>query len=268
MSKAADVKDLADLCQSCRFGTGEARDCSLIVAGRIDALLEKGPCRLERRYKNGVIGILTTGFPDARPQAALVAERGLADLKRQPESFPGSALKRLIPTVDWLERRARNDALDILTRQGDIETPSCGQCRQFSGQGCRLEHVPDASGQLRPNPWWGDRVDADTEPRGLDPACESFELKDLLSVDVLDGLLGPSAVDCPSTAVLLGAVEEIAGDGEDGFLEAIILRRHLLAGEPLDDVAELAQVPTEFLQPILAKAKEKLASRLTENARS
>ncbi len=262
----AALGEIPEICQGCRFGTGDQRDCTLISAKRFDTLFGKGPCHLDRGFKKQVVLFMATNYPDHRPQAALIADKILARLCSDPKVFPGDELQRLPETKIWMARFIRNDVIDVLVRQEELDPPRCRQCRSFSDSGCRLEHIPTPSGKLAPNPWWGDSVQGKSEPRTLTPSCEQFEFKSMIEADPLAELFGPESSALGSTISFIEAIDTLAKRGETEFSEALILRRHLVGQEPLDEIAENSQVPFEFVQDHMNSARVKVLQIMSSQA--
>ncbi|MCB1282675.1 MAG: hypothetical protein KDB18_14225, partial [Salinibacterium sp.] len=226
-------QDPVSICVSCRFGSGLQRNCTLIQGNQLAQLIEEGPCDLTGRLQDTVGRVFARRFPSQSGRREDVAQESLLKLLELGEAFPGDRLVRLRDLDRWLERFARNAVIDHLRKARVITRLRCGACVHFSlrpPNRCTLEFTGEESEGLRPNPWWGPRVQRQTDPKRVDPPCLEFEWKSPASFDIFEheGLNtvveGDRAAEVARSVIL--ALDELASRGDRGLREASTIRRH------------------------------------------
>ncbi len=259
------------VCESCRFGSGPSRDCSLIVAGNLRELLDSGPCQLGRHIRSRVNVILRRNFPLVKEQSDDLYQEAILKLLEGGTSFPGAQIKGLAALRRWLMRFLRNQVVDYLRRQKVITRLRCGACENFSRntpQRCLLEFVTSPGGELIPNPWWGDRVTPSTDPRRLDPRCSEFDWRRPATFDVFDDDVAattPAASRAEEAVrVCLLAIDRLAAASERGVREAAVIAGHYFSKRTVSDLARQSGVSEKTIKRLLASGRVSLLKIMTK----
>ncbi len=259
------------VCQSCRFGSGPQRDCSLIAKGDLSALMEQGPCQMDRYIRSRINLILRRNFPLVTGQGDDVYQEAALRFLDPELPFPGAKLKGLAGLRRWLPRFLRNQVIDHLRRQKIITRLRCGACEHYSratSQRCQLEFYVGPDGELTPNPWWGDRVSTKTDPRKLDPACGEFTWRKPATFDVFDDELvseTPAASKSQEAVrVCLLAIDKLSATSDRGIREAAVIAGHYFSKRSVADLAERSGVSEKTVKRLLASGRVALLKILTE----
>ena len=252
-----------EICVSCRFGTGPRRDCTLIVGGRLQTLLDEGPCEIPDFMRQATASAVARSHPFGRDHASDIAQESILRLLERRESFPGKTLQRLPELKRWLRRFVRNHVIDSLRQARILTKLRCGACVRFTttqpGR-CTLEFLPDLGEGLRPNPWWGERVLRATDPRSLEPPCEEFEWRKPGIVDIFENEIAAPGSGRPQRArdlIVLG-LDRLAARGERALREAAALQSHYLAGETIAVIAKRSRVSEKTVKRLLSSGREAL----------
>lgn len=258
-----------EVCVSCRFGSGAQRDCTLIRTKALRDLFEFGPCAIEGRFREMVHRHVVEPFPMAESHAADAAQEAVLDLLGLDDAFPGDRLLRLPALERWLERFARNRVIDHLRRVRVIARLRCGSCRHFAvapPPRCTLEFVGDPTEELRPNPWWGRKVERHTDPRHLEPPCGDFSWRRTTTFDLFEHEsveLGEEYSRREKAAVcMVQALDRLASSSIKGLREASTLQRHYLGKESVADIAASMGVSEKTVKRLLAAGRADLLTVL------
>lgn len=238
----------------------------LLERGDQHVLLAEGPCRLDRRIRNVVLGLIRRRYPFARSLADDLAsdvELGI---------FGGGAM--LVPGtirhLPVLERRlyemARTGLIDALRHHRLVTRVRCGACVHFGSDpppaGCHLPLLPDLGTEARPNPWYGAELPRTTDPRQLAPPCEAFtwrrpEQHDLFA-EQIPGVNPEGTPRERALALLIEALDRLARRDARGLLAAAAVFWHHLRGKPLAALAAEHHTSEKTIQRLLAEGREDL----------
>ncbi|MEZ6196311.1 MAG: hypothetical protein R3F20_11395 [Planctomycetota bacterium] len=268
MTAAAPATQIPRVCQSCKFGAGAERDCTLLQAGRLETLLEEGPCGFRNRVRLAVERTLAENFREARSLAPLVTEKSTFRLQLM-EDFPGDALARLPDALVWLDRFVLNFAADVLAPRDEIPGLRCGRCRHFdASEGlCNLEIGRGPDGRRTPHVWYREYVAPTTDPRQMTPACDGYEGVSAADRDPFAGVLDGIGT-ARATQLVMAAVDRLAETSTRGMAQAVLVVRHGLKREPLEDVATAARLDLDTARRLfdsgMAEVRKLLADHIDE----
>ncbi len=261
---AEDVDAPAEVCVACRFGTGEHRDCTLILAADLSVLLAEGPCRLPDVIADRVERWLRRHFPLSAGHAEDAAQEILLRLMERRDAFPGGDIRSLPRLQRWLNHFARNGIIDHLRRARVIPKLRCGACVHFASEPsprCRLEWLPEAGARPARNPHFGDGVEHGTNPRRLDPPCETFEWRRPGTFDPFEGEILARGTGSPgdeTAKIVILALDRLAAMDRDGVRIASAIERFYLRGDDVPSIAAAAGVSERTVKRLLAAGRERL----------
>ena len=295
--------EVPEVCKSCRFGSGTDRDCILIEDGRFRHLIAEGPCHIDEVLLEDISLQLTRR---QRPTAAAGEHRdalverlgereevlGRLDLRRLPEFRVWLSTQ----VAAFLDEVREDDALvepepvapaavvePAPVEAGAPSPPStaeapalpeggrlhCGACRHFkrSGAGaCGLEFLGDAATGLEPNPWWGPRIDRDSDPELLIPPCRAFEPRPAGELDPFAGLIAvdrqaPTRRDEAARLVCL-ALDRLAERDAEGMRAAALLQGSVFGGKSEAELAQDCGISEDGVRLLLDHARAEIAQIL------
>lgn len=260
------------VCESCRFGTGPERRCSLIVEGRLKDLLSDGPCQIDRHIRSRLNTIMRRHFPLVTEQADDLFQEAVMHLLDPKLKFPGAAIKTLTAFKRWIPRFLRNQIIDHLRKEKIITRLRCGACEHFSRinpQRCQLEFITSPDGEMAPNPWWGDRVVPSSDPRRLDPACSEFHWRKPATFDIFDEEVAsknPAASLSEEAArVCVLAIDRLSATSERGMREAAVISGHYFSKRTVADLAKRSSVSEKTIKRLLSTGRRSLLQILQKD---
>ncbi|MBN1417451.1 MAG: sigma-70 family RNA polymerase sigma factor [Planctomycetes bacterium] len=256
-------------CDGCEHFDGAKGVCAPLARRRIRPILEGGACRILAMARDFARRYIGARYPEARDRIDdVVQEVGLKLAGAPPEGedlpsgYPG--LRR------WLFTVTANAATDLLRRERIVAKRRCGACAHYSSApppGCRRGSVRDpATGVAHPNPWFGGRVTAETDPRGLRPPCDGFFWR--YRPRALDrGTEDPRATDRPGeeedAREIHEAVARLAARGPEGLRRALAVYRHYVEGERTEAIAEAIGVSARTIRREIERGLEDLREILS-----
>jgi len=257
-------------CGGCEHFDSEREECAPLARRRTRPILEGGACRILAMAGDFARRYVGARYPEARDRIDdVVQEVGLKLAAAPPE---GEALPVTYPALRrWLFTVTANAATDLLRRERVVAKKRCGACAHYATApppGCRRETVRDAgTGVARPNPWFGGRVTAETDPGGLRPPCDGFFWR--YRPQALDpGSPDPRAIDRKGeeqedARELHEAIAKLAARGPDGLRRAFAVYRHYVEGEGTEAIATALGVTARTVRREIERGIEDLRGILS-----
>ncbi len=258
-------EEVPEICRSCRFGSGDRRECTLILASDVARLIDEGPCGIAEEFEVRTKAYLRRRFPSQLHTADDVAQEVLLKFLETGADLRGDTLETLPAFRRWMGRFLGNAVIDHLRKTRAITRLRCGACEHMTlsqPARCTLEFLGDPTRELHPNPWWGRKVRRSTDPRGLDPRCGEFSWRRPETFDIFEkeALHRPRDDDPRAEAArrVILALDAVAARQPAGLGEASLLARHYLRGDTVSDLAAKAGVSEKTIQRRLAAGRAQL----------
>ncbi len=264
-------EEVPEICQSCRFGSGARRECTLILASDVARLIEEGPCGIAEEFEARTTAYLRLRFPAQLHAAADLVQTVLLRFLEIGPGLRGDTLATLPAFRRWMGRFLGNAIIDHLRKVRAIARLRCGACEHMTlsqPARCTLEFLGDPTRELHPNPWWGRKVRRSTDPRRLDPPCDEFSWRRPETFDIFEKeALHRAREDAPRAEAarrVILALDALAARRPAGLGDASLLARHYLRGETVADLASRAGVSEKTVQRRLSAGRKRLLDVLRE----
>lgn len=256
-------------CPACGRTHPGLEDCELLRPGSASPA---GRCEIFRRIARTARRYIHLRYPERGGDLDDAIQEVWMRLSRQCGS--GNAPPGGPVFWRWLRTVVFNCLTDLLRRERVVAKKRCGACAHFHGagsRGCGKTVIRDPSlGREIENPWFGEKVGAETSPDALDPPCREFfwryrprgieEVERELEAPATD----PAALAEPPGAEALAALARLVRRGPETLRRASVVYRHYVKEEGLESISRslgiTARTARRDLQRALVELREILES--------
>lgn len=270
----ADAPPVESVCLNCRFGVGEDRACSLLKSGNQETLFSDGPCRLPERIQAGAQRLIERRYPFAKDQSEDLSSEVLLGVMKSARLLAPDKIHHFGTLKRRIAEVVRNGVIDVLRHHRLVTRLRCGACQHFgelaSGQtGCRKELTVEEEEVLGHHPWSGSVLEANNDPRKLDPPCETFawnrpDNQDLIE-EALPGESGDLTPRQKTLQVLLKGIDRMAQEDMVGLKAASAMFWHHFGGRSVGRMADDHAVSDKTIKRQLAEGRRRLERILKDD---
>ncbi|MAG58812.1 MAG: hypothetical protein CMJ83_21190 [Planctomycetes bacterium] len=273
MSVDRGTPDVPEACRTCRFGQGDDRACALLDKGDQERLFNEGPCNLSVAIPEDARRLIRRRYPFARSQEEDLAHDALVSVLETKNLLVPGKIRHLNVLRSRLREVVRNAVIDALRRHKLVTRIRCGACVHFEKAtpppGCHLQWLPDMGTDTEPNPWYGEKVEHGTDPRGLNPVCDAFTWRRPETHDIFaEEIPGMDPEGTPrerSLNLLVQAIDRVASQDQQGLRVASALFWHYLRGRSVRDLASQGSVSEKTVKRLLSDGRERLLQILQDD---